>query len=340
MTKRISTLHVLALSILITNAGCGIVGDKDRIPMARMGENVITRGDFSMALRKLPPEQKPIIRTKGDVRSALNDYIDDQIKALEAERLEAAGEVDVDPRIAEQRFFAEHPDIMDVRGVTDVNTLPVAITPVELENLKQSIEEGIARTRRELLRENAMRHLVIQAFQTNRFEISEAEWEREYKIQKSGLFHPPRATVKALAIAAVNDEAAAIAAEFRQRVDRGEAFNDVFDEYVADAKGTALETEMVYDPAAPHLRSFWESVNGIAPGSLFGPVTIASQVITVEDALGNPRQSHRFRRTTTKNTRRIKTRHGRVCIVRPRDGRVTPAIRRRNLREKSLLPRC
>lgn len=290
MSVRRDVWHYITIAGLMATIGCGVVGDRDRLPMARIGDREITRGDMRMAVRKMPPEEKPSIRTKGDVRSALNSYLDDELQRLEAAKLAESGEISADPDVAAQRYFAKNPDIMDVREIGSVSELPVAITEAELDNMKEAIDLGIEMEQRAMLSDIAMGYLVRQAYQTGRYEISDSEWEREYSIQKTNLMHPPRAKLKGVAFPAVDESAAQAAAEFRQRIDQGADFDDLLAEYAATNRGAPIEQEMQYDPNVPQLQSVWETIQGASAGTIFGPVSIAPRTVTVQDEAGNPRQ--------------------------------------------------
>jgi len=291
MKRSILACGLVAAVVAVT--GCGLVADKDRIVIAEIGGTEITRGDLRMAIRRLPAEEKPSIRTRADVRNALNDYLDRELKRREAARLQNEGKISVSMEQAEAQYFRENPDIPDVRGLTDPSQLPVATTQAQLEGIKQTINEGIEAKRQELLQNQALIYLIEEAVTSNKYDIADEEWEREFAIQKEQLVHPAQATVKGAFVPATFQEAPAVAASIRERLAKGDALEAILED-VGNRQGVQpIESTLTHDPSATFLQSFWQEVEGATEGDIVGPVLIESRQVMVPDSQGGaqPRQT-------------------------------------------------
>jgi len=98
-------------AVLLWSSGCGLIADKDRIRVAKLGEQYITRGDLFKVLRDMSDEERPNIETKGDLIRVLRNTIDGRIRKRLADELEQKlGKPLVAREQAQQRFFALHPE--------------------------------------------------------------------------------------------------------------------------------------------------------------------------------------------------------------------------------------
>ena len=269
--RTICSLAVL-IGIAWAGLGCGIIADKDRIQVAKIGPRVITRGDLRQAIRMLPPDEKPSIRTRGDVRSALTHYVDRQIKTMEAKSLEHDGKISVSEDQAAQYYFARHPEEASVYHLNDPAQL--GMTKEDLKSAKQGVKEAIERTRQKLLNEQAMRYLIVQAYKSGSVKVSDEEWKKEYNIQKSKLVHPMKDHIVGLAVHANSKQAQKDAAEIRRRLDKGAKVDDIAKDFVPDNRAGKIDVTVVNDGRDKTFASFWREAASAQEGDVVGPVYI------------------------------------------------------------------
>lgn len=276
------------LIVLLGAAGCGLIADTDRLTIAEIGEREITRGDLRMAIREMPPATKPLIRTKGDVRRALENYIDQEIKLDYALDLEAEGKINVPQEIAERVYFMNNRETVDVRQIQDPGLL--GMNQQELEAAKAEMQEKIEEMRLDMLREEAMRYRVQQAMATGSIEISQEEYARAYRARKDNLMFPRKAEVTGIVFPASRSESQTLAAEVRRRLEDGEPLDELIDEY--DEKGgVPIETMIPEDSGMPQFRSFWQEAEGQGAGAIIGPVFVEASQTQTTNAQGEPQQS-------------------------------------------------
>ena len=99
-TTPLRAAALCALAAISLSSCFGII-DKDRRKIAMLNGKAITRGDFNKVLRDMSPETRPNIRTKGDVRSALQNYLDKEVRKKNAEDLVAATRITIPRQKAE-----------------------------------------------------------------------------------------------------------------------------------------------------------------------------------------------------------------------------------------------
>lgn len=268
---------MLGFAAAVMTAGCGIVADKDRIEIARYNGVPFTRGDFKMAVMQMPAEEKPDLRTRGDVRMAVQDYIDGILQDALAERLASEGKIAVPDELAAQRYFEKNAEFQYDRIMAATNPAEVGLNPIDFAAMRTQITEGIEREKKVLLREAALAYQVQEALAANRYEVSDSEWRREYEIHKSKIFEPATASLKGVLIRADRDEAFALASEARKRLDAGVPVDEVMAEMRANRQGAPLDTTLRYNPNDPAMAPFveiWPELEGATAGTVVGPAPV------------------------------------------------------------------
>lgn len=269
--------RALGFAVVFATAGCGYVADKDRIEIARYKDLSFTRGDFKMAVMRMPAEDKPDLRTRGDVRVAVQAYIDGILQDELAERLAAEGKIAVADQLAQQRYFERTAEFQYDRIMAATSGAEVGLSEIDFVAMKAQIAEGIEGEKQALLREAAIAHQVQEALTANRYEVSDTEWRREYEIHKTKLIEPATASIKGVLIRADRDEAFTIASDVRKRLDAGETVDAVMDDMAARRQGAPLRTTLRYNPADPAMAPFseiWGELENATPGQIVGPAPV------------------------------------------------------------------
>lgn len=255
---------------VVVGSGCGMIADPGRRKVAKIDDRYITRDDLFEVIRKLPDDERPVIQTKGDLLGALEDYINRELKAQQAERLVGEGKVHVPRDRAAYVYDMTHPEsLMKISNPEDYS-----LTQNDLRFARDQREIGIDRELKRLQGERAILYLVEEGVTTGILEVSDEEYAEEYELRRFELMHPERATVRGLYFPVEREDAGASVAEARARLAAGEDVEAII-AALADKGGNVLETRIVNDPqTAQKFGVFWEKASGAEAGSVVGPVFI------------------------------------------------------------------
>jgi len=257
-------------------SGCGMIADSDRIVVAEMAGETITRGDLMEVIREKPPEERPVIRTREDLAEALRNHIDDEIKRRLGQRLEREGVISVPREQAEHVFAQTNPELMlDLPNPEEWGMDDAMLAAMEDER-----EFGIDRVHDRLLGEEAVRRRIRQALQHGNIAISEEEYEEEFRRREDQLTHPETVMVQGLFFPQTQPGVQAVAAEARESLDEGEDFEDVAERYEGQGAAHAVSRARLErdprDPVTQRYQAFWHSASGGEEGDIIGPVMIPS----------------------------------------------------------------
>jgi hypothetical protein len=267
------TKYGLLLAIAFALPKCGILVDEDRVVVATIGDRNITTGELRHAIATIPPEERPSIQTRGDVRMALQEFIDREIKTMLADGLVQEAKIDMPVEEAAQYFFATNPDVPDIRSVTDPAILGMT-TDYELDAIKEQLSQSIERTRRKLLNERAMDYYVQAAAASGSLTITNEQWTREFERNRDKLFNPARAKVRVIFVPATSPTAQSDAAQVRTRLGAGESYDTLATELMAARKGAAMATTLTDQGRTGRFAEFWQYVMQAQAGAVIGPLFI------------------------------------------------------------------
>jgi hypothetical protein len=260
------------LGAVLACAGCGLIADKDQIVVARMDGETYTRGDLRAALRAMKDEERPIITTRGDLERFLRDHLDLKIRESLAMELRAEGKIDVPREQAAARYFAENPDQAAIPRLTDPGAL--GITAEQLRALKADVEYEIDVMRDKLLREVALQYVAAQAYHEGLITISEHDYERAYAVHRDNLRSLEYIDFVGLRFPAAIPNAVILASDIRRRIDAGDAFDDIVEEFAARNPAFVLASRFENNPSSGTFRTFWLTAAGVEEGDIVGPVFI------------------------------------------------------------------
>lgn len=285
-------LKYLAVAVIICVTGCGMIADKDRIQVAKIGDKYITRGDLFRIIRELPDDERPNIQNRGDLLRVLNNYLDQQIKMPLGDEVDAeaqgAGKVLVPRENAQRRFFEinkeyNYETIYQIKDPAVLN-----MTQASLDANKIEIELGIDKIHREMKADAAVALRAAQAYQSKTLVIEDAEYEREYRLRKDELNKLEWLAFKGIKLPSDIPGAESEAALVRKRIDNGEDFDAVAAEYAANHPETVLESEIENNPALERFRGFWLNATGCKAGDIIGPIYMPEYQAMGKDPQGRP----------------------------------------------------
>ncbi len=269
--------------------GCGWIADKDRIQVAEFMGEPITRGDLFDMLRNMPDDERPHIKTKGDMLRVVNRFLNRKVKSAVAEKLVAQGKLLVPRERAVQRFIAMHPgeNYELLFKLDDPSVL--GMTEGEWEIVKSEAAVEIDRIHEEMRGDAAVAYLALEALRQEQLEITDEEYEQEYDLRKEELTKPEEIRFRAIRFKTAEGDAEAKAAEVRRRLDEGEDFDAIVEEFREKDKDNVVELEMRNDATAARYNSFWMNASGCEAGDIAGPVYMpAHELVGVNSAPGKP----------------------------------------------------
>ncbi len=274
---------VLFMGMTLQFSGCGEIANKDRIVIAELDGEQITRGDLFRVIREMDDAERPHIRSQRDFLRVLNQYIDKQIKEPLGYELSEAGIISLPREMAREEFFRQSGDeaqqhrmIWELELPEGGESTPLMqvynLTPATVRAAKEMIEMETDRIMDRLLGDQAVMHLAYTAFSEGRLELDQEALEREYRFQSDNLMRYERLVFRAIRFPAQAPGALEEAGKVRTRIDEGEDFDAVFEEYLRLNTNLVIESEIENNPAIDRFRGFWQTASGAQTGDILGPI--------------------------------------------------------------------
>jgi len=282
VNARLPDFRVLAALICCASlVSCGFIADKDRIRIATLGGKSITRGDFDKVIRDMAPDERPLIRTKGDVRKSLENYLDAQVRNANATVLEEQAKIFVPRELAEQLLRYKRPQLfIDIQRPQDYN-----LTERDVQYMAEEREIKIDEEWQKLKAEAGVQYRIEQAMKEGLMTIGDAEYQAEYEIRRAELNHFERVAFAGVLAPGNTQEIRAAGLEIKKRLTEGAAPEAVATEF-ANLNAQLIESELDHDPRKVRYASFWEQGENAQIGDVVGPIFIQGWVAKEEDAQG------------------------------------------------------
>ena len=279
------------LAAIVSAAGCGFIADKDLIKIAKFKDRYITRGELAKVIRDTPDDERPIIRNKGDLLRVLNDYIDDLIKTPIAEemqkQLEAQGKTLAPREAAMQRYFKEHAEDNYAAMYSTENAEAAGMSQIQLDAAKAQIDLGIDRVLEKMRGEAAVAVRAMEAVKKGTLTITDEEYQQEYALRKDDLKKLEWMRFWSIRFPADMPNSETAAANVRKRLDAGESFEKLVEEYAARNPNFVLSSEIENNPGLAKFQQFWLNASGAKKGDIIGPVFLPEyQIMSNPNAQG------------------------------------------------------
>ena len=277
--KRLSALGLVLIASAVFATGCGMIADKDRIVIATLDGDNITRGDFAKILRDMTDEDRPLIQNKSDFLNALNAHIDNQIKSGLAKELLKKRKISVPREVSRKAYFEAFPEyrtIYEMRDSSESLVEDLEITEGDLVAVRAEIEFGIDDIEEKLLREEAVRYTVNAAVREGGLAISDEEFQREFESVGADIKRLERVEFQAILIPETQPEALREAGDVRRRLDAGESFESLAEKYRSQNPLYILESVLQNDPTSVKFRAIWEAISSRGEGDTIGPTFLPS----------------------------------------------------------------
>jgi hypothetical protein len=276
-------------------AGCGWISDKSRLPVATVDGKNITRGDLEKLLYQMEDDERPLIRTQGDLLRELNKHIDRQIKLPLGRQLAQEKKIAVPRELALEQYFqskgeeAEHQRMlytMDEEAMKAQTALmeTYSLTPQTLRAMKDIVDLSVDEIVEEMQGEAAVQYLAMVAVQEGKIKLDPVALEQEYALRRDELLTFEWMKFDALRFPTSLSNHLELAAEVRRRLDGGESFDALKQEFAQRDANFVVESEIENNPALQRFQGFWQTASGAQVGQVLGPVYMPTyQQISVNE---------------------------------------------------------
>lgn len=279
-------LPLAGFSILLGGAiftGCGEIINTDRHVVATLNGKNITRGELESHIYDMPDDERPIIRSKRDYLRVLNQYIDRKIKIPLGQQMANDGQITIDRELAREQFFKSSGD--EEEQYRHMWSIPVPkpgeeselmkvynLTAEDISRMKEVIELETDQIVETMQGEAAVQRLAGEAFQAGELTLDPEALRLEYEVQKDQLKTFEGITFLGLQFQAADPQSSAEATKVRERLDNGEDFDAVLNEYLARDSRLGIESEIENNPSVTRFQTFWEQTSGAKEGAIVGPI--------------------------------------------------------------------
>jgi hypothetical protein len=254
-----------ALIAVLCATGCGFMTDKGRIRVAKVGEDYITRDDLARIIREMPAEERPQIRTKGDLLVALNDIIDEKIKQAQAEALRDQGKIRVQREEAEVAYIMRYPEKFQ-----EFLQLEAVLPEDDIQSYREEREIGIDREEERLYGDRALSYLIADTVQRGALSVTDEQYEEQYELRKGQLYTFEQVVIDGVYLpkdAEYEVDVYAEATEVKERIEAGEDPEVIAKEY-AEQNGGQLKVGLENKMVDPKFAMFWQQASQSEEGDV------------------------------------------------------------------------
>lgn len=296
--KSFLALVLATIGVLpFTGAGCGMIADTDRIVVAKLDGKTITRRILLDYIYDMKNEERPIIRSRGDYLRVLNQYIDRKIKIPLGQQMADDGKLTIDREAARERFFSKSGD--NEEQYRHMWSVPVPkpgeetelmkvynLQAVDIQAMKNIIEQETDRVVEEMQAEQAVQQLAVEALKSGEITLDAEALKLEYEVNKDQLKTFESISFVGLQFPVSDPQANAEAVKVRQRLDAGEDFDVVLNEYITRNPHFGIRSEIENNPSLTRFQLFWDQVSGAKQGDILGPLYMPESARVRQDATG------------------------------------------------------
>ena len=300
MIIRTLSLGLLIALVAVSITGCGMIADKELIVIAKIGEENFTRGDLRKLIYDMDDQERPRIATRSDLVRVVQDELDKRIKIPLGKELAEQGKVQVNRNAARELFFSTAGDnqtmyrsvfamdLENMSGVTDLMQI-YNLTEAHLRSQKDLIELETDIVIERLQGEQAVMVLGGEALQSGEITLPQDLLRAEYELRKEEFQRFEWMKFAALRFPVSDEASGSEAAGIVERIQKGESFNAILQEYAQNSPKNVFESEIENNPGLSRFRSFWEQASGAEIGQILGPIHMPEYSQVAIDAQGNQR---------------------------------------------------
>ena len=287
----------LFLPILLGAAGCGLIADTSRIVVAKLDGKDITRGMLDELIYDMDDKERPNIRTRQDYLRVLNQYIDKEIKIPLGQEMAAKGEIKIDRDAAREQFLKSSGDDEEQNrlmwnmpipkpGEEDELMKVYNLTADDIKAFKNIIEQETDVIVEKLQGDQAVAVLAAKAFQSKELVLDEEALKMEYELTKDSFKSYESMTLLGLQFPTADPNASLEASKVRERLNNGEKFDDILNEYLQKDMRYGIESSIENNPSLERFQGFWQQASGAVAGDIVGPTFMPDYGRVRTDATG------------------------------------------------------
>lgn len=287
----------LLLPILLGAAGCGLIADQSRVVVAKLDGKDITRGMLDELIYDMDDKERPNIRTRQDYLRVLNQYIDKEIKIPLGQEMAAKGEIKIDRDVAREQFLKSSGDDEEQNrlmwnmpipkpGEEDELMKVYNLTAIDIQRFKDIIEQETDLIVDKLQGDQAVALLAAKAFQSKELVLDEEALKMEYELTKDSFKSYESMTLLGLQFPTADPNASLEASKVRERLNNGEKFDDILNEYLQKDMRYGIESSIENNPSLERFQGFWQQASGAVAGDIVGPTFMPDYGRVRTDATG------------------------------------------------------
>lgn len=284
-TRACHGISVLGLAgLCLAATGCGAITDKDRIVVAEVNGEAITRGDVRDYIRTLP--QPPNIQTRGDMIQLVNTIVDQRIKQAVLQSVGPENVPEVPREAAVAQFDAQNPELRGIMSIS--NPQQYGMTDAELQQAREQRELGIDDTLKDLQGELAVQLRIRDAVQDGSLVIPEDEIQKIYEARKAELAVPEQMFFRGAAFPTEQEDAREQATAMHRRALDGENFDALIREFTGKDVAFPMETGIQNTEGSGGVELFWQHASGAKVGQILGPIFMPAFQMMMPGPNGQP----------------------------------------------------
>jgi hypothetical protein len=152
--------------------------------------------------------------------------------------------------------------------------------------MKNIIEQETDLIVEKLQGDQAVALLARRAFEAKELVLDEEALRMEYELSKDNFKTFESLTILGLQFPMAAPNAAGEASKVRERLNNGEKFDDILNEFLQKDMRYGIESSIENNPALERFRGFWQEASGAAVGDVLGPTYMPDYARVRTDATG------------------------------------------------------
>jgi hypothetical protein len=160
----------------------------------------------------------------------------------------------------------------------------------EFKSMKDIIEQETDQVVETMQGEEAVAYRAAKAFQAKELVLDEEALKMEYELNKENFRSLESMTILGLQFPTAQPGSSAEASKVRERLNAGEKFDDILNEYLQKDIRYGIESTIENNPNLERFKGFWLQASGAAVGDVLGPTYMPDYGRVRKDPNGNPVQ--------------------------------------------------
>ncbi len=261
MTSRLRLFTSIVLLLGGAVGACGLITDESRVKVARIGDEVITRGDLDSYIHQLPIEKKHNLKSKQAKLEKLREIVDQRVRLKEADKKGI--------EVTEEEIDRE----MARRGIMDIT--PEALEDYgPLEGADHEHGHAMPSQREDIAIEIRLAKLQWQAVPAG-LTVSDEEIEQFYEANKARFVEPESVRMRFVTCTSLEE-----AQKILDRTRAGEDFAEIVRKTAAETQGRSGQGLIALADVGP--QELNDAIRAAEPGDILGPIRRAAKFDIVQ----------------------------------------------------------